>query len=125
MKFQTIVDKTVHILEQAPDELAPSMDTPPEGAGTAPVPVDDGSALPTEPDVDASQINEGKVALLELARKAFLAGLYYTSSEVDNMFRDPGDYGIITSVVTQESALNVQDVLNYIVRDFYPDTDID
>ena len=125
MKFQTIVDKTVHILEQAPDELAPPMDPSPEGAGTAPVPVDDGSALPAEPEIDAGQINEGKIALLELARKAFLAGLYQTSSNVSGIFRDPGDYGVITSIVSQDNAMNVQDILNYIVSDFYPDTDIE
>jgi hypothetical protein len=32
---------------------------------------------------------------------------------------------VITSIVSQDNAMNVQDILNYIVRDFYPDTDID
>lgn len=122
MKFQSIVDKTVHILEQAPGEL----ETPGDDLAATPVSVGDDSALPADqPSIDVSQINEGKIALLELARKAFLAGLYQTSSDVDSIFQDPGDYGVVTSTVTQDNAINVQDILNYIVRDFYPDTDID
>jgi hypothetical protein len=120
MKFRDIVDKTVQILEQAPEELGlPPEETP------GMEPIEPGSALPVEPEVDPSQINEGKLALIELARKAFLSGLYFTSSSVEEIFQDPADYGVITSKADPNNMTDIQDILNYLVRDFYPDTDID
>jgi hypothetical protein len=128
MKFQDVITKTVQILEAPGDPMDLSADPMAEPASVDPAAefsAGPETALPGEEEIDVSNINEGKLALIELARKAFLAGLYYTSSDVNDMFQEPGDYGIVTTSVDHDNMLDIQGILNYLVRDFYPDTDID
>ena len=123
-RFEDVIYSTVRILEQAPEDPALAAPSPGGDLGAVPVPVEPNSALPGEED-NTGEICEGKSALIELARKSFLAGLYHTSSDKNEMFQEPGDYGIVSNVTNDDNIIQIEDILNYIVRDFYPDTDIE
>ena len=109
-KFLDLISKTSEIIEEQEAAVDPAMDPAMMAPAPASGPISDAeneTPDPSEPDEDATT-----VALVALAREAFLYGLYTTRDQIDDV-----DFAKLTTMVTPQNADEMKALLERMIRD--------